>query len=129
MEIIAVILVFVIAAWYIYRRFRRIADPGQTGCGCGGCGGCTPPSPDERKSRQASDHDRWGLFVPSPGSWLNSYWRKPGWLFTGKARHMRARCSSWWIRWPHRSPASKGLALLRKCWSPMIPMELDIARK
>lgn len=45
LQIIIVIAIVAVAVWYLYRRFRRIVDPGQPACGCG-CGkSCTSHSP------------------------------------------------------------------------------------
>lgn len=41
LQTIVVIIFFMAAAWYLYRRFRNLFNPEQPSCGCGcsGCGG------------------------------------------------------------------------------------------
>jgi hypothetical protein len=40
-QTIVIIFIFALAVWYLYRRFKGIADPNHSSCGCGGCGGCS----------------------------------------------------------------------------------------
>jgi hypothetical protein len=53
-QTIVVILFFALAVWYLYRRFKGIADPNQSSCGCGGCGGCSTP-PKTAKPKELFD--------------------------------------------------------------------------
>ncbi len=55
-QTIVVILVFALAVWYLYRRFKGIADPSQSDCGCSGCGGCS--SGPQRTPRIKNDNEK-----------------------------------------------------------------------
>lgn len=41
LQTLVVIVFFIGAVYYLYRRFRNITNPESSSCGCGGCGsGC-----------------------------------------------------------------------------------------
>ena len=58
MEIIAVILFFGIAVWYLFRRFRNIADPNQSFCNCRGCECCSTASKILTSKRPSNDQNQ-----------------------------------------------------------------------
>jgi hypothetical protein len=58
MEIIAVILFFAVAVWYLYRRFKSIVDPDQPSCSCSGCSGCCPEPETLSKQGPSNEPNR-----------------------------------------------------------------------
>ena len=56
MEIIIVILLFIIAVWYLYRRYKNIVNPGSAACGCGGCD-CGAGAAANNRKEHAREND------------------------------------------------------------------------
>ncbi len=53
-QIVIVVAVVALAVWYLYGRFRKMIDPGQSSCGCGsGCCSRQPPVVQDKDNPEA----------------------------------------------------------------------------